>query len=155
MVLLTAQGRVSGEAVLIRFGTDPGLYLQELHVWVGAHDFRQRLFVIQNHFPDAISDHFPTAMVQAPGDDPRRRLILEYTQQSPWRTILRGVGRAVDLFGNLNDNDHVLSSLQASRGMSPPARDNWTDVGDYVREAMAQFATELPSSLRDEDARAV
>ena len=155
VVLLTAQGLVAGEAVLSRFGTDLGLYLRELHAWVGAHDFRQRLSVIQNNFPDAITDHFPAAMVQAPGDDPRRKLIWEYTQQSQWRAILRGVGRAVDLYGTLNDNYHVLRALQTSRGVSVPARDNWTEVGDYLREAMAQFASELPSSIGDEDARTV
>lgn len=153
VVLLTVQGLIAGEAVLSRFGTDLGLYLRELHAWVGAHDFRQRLSVIQNYFPDAISGHFPTAMVQAPGDDPRRRLIWEYTQQSRWRAILRGVGRAVDLYGTLNDNYRVLGALQTSRGASAPARDNWTEVGDYLREAMAQFALELPSSIEDEDAR--
>lgn len=153
VVLLTVQGLSAGEAVLSRFGTDLGLYLRELHAWVGAHDFRQRLSVIRNYFPDAISDHFPTAMVQAPGDDPRRRLIWEYTKQPRWRAILRGAGRSVDLYGTLNDNYRVLGALQTSRGASAPPRDNWTEVGDYLREAMAQFVLELPSSIRDEDAR--
>lgn len=147
VVLLTAPGQISGEAILSRFGTDLELYLRELHAWVCTHDFRQRLSVIRNRFPDASSDSPPTAMAQLLGDDPRRRLIWEYTQQPRWLAILRGAGRAVDLYGHLNDNNRVLSDLQASRGASVPTWDNWTEVGDYLREAMAQYALELPSSI--------
>ena len=48
-------------------------------------------------------------------EDPRRSLIQAYIQQPRRLAFLKGLGRVVDLYGTLNDNDHVLSAWQASR----------------------------------------
>ena len=78
-------------------------------------------------------------------EDPRRSLIQAYTQQPRRLAFLKGLGRVVDLYGTLNDNDHALSALQASRQGSVLG-DTWAEVGDYLREAMAQIVAEFPPS---------
>lgn len=153
LILLTPQGWNEGSAVLTRLEASIGVYLRELFAWVNSHDFRQRLSGIQTRFPDAVTNRIPTPSVQGKDEDPRRSLVRAYAQQSRRIAFLRGLGRVVDLYGTLNDSHQVLSALRASRDTSVPARDTWTEVGDYLREAMAQFATEFPPSTGDEDTR--
>ena len=153
LILLTPQGWNEGSVILTRLEASIGVYLRELFAWVHSHDFRQRLSGIQTRFPDAVTNRVPTPSVQGKGEDPRRRLIREYVQQPRRTAFLRGLGRVVDLYGTLNDNHQVLSALRESRDMSVPVRDTWAEVGDYLREAMAQFATEFPPATGDEDTR--
>ena len=86
-------------------------------------------------------------------EDPRRSLIQAYIQQPRRLAFLKGLGRVVDLYGTLNDNDHVLSAWQASRKGSVLVGDTWAEVGDYLREAMAQIVAEFPPSEGSDDVR--
>ena len=151
VIFLTAQGLVAGEAVLSRFGEDARSYMGELYAWVGARDLRRRLSGIHARFPDMIFDYAPTPVAQVRGDDPRRSLIREYMQTSLWGHFVVGLGRAFDLYGTLSDYDRWHSALQAVRAAPTPAPDPWVEVGDCLREAMAQLSTELPSSIEGED----
>ncbi|MCY3661017.1 MAG: hypothetical protein OXG36_18590 [Caldilineaceae bacterium] len=151
VIFLTAQGLATGEAVLTRCGEDVRSYLSELYAWVGAHDFRRRLSGIRARFPDMFFGYAPTPAAQVQGDDPRRSLIREYTQTSRWDNFVVGLGRAFDMYGTLIDHDRWHSALQAVRAVPTPAPDPWVEVGDCLREAMAQLATELPSSIEGED----
>lgn len=153
LLVLTAQGWDRGSVVLKRLDASIGLYLSELHVWVRSHNFGQRLSDIQSRFPHAVTNRMPMASIPGRDEDPRRSLIQAYAQQPRRLAFLKGLGRAVDLYGTLNDNDHVLSALQASRKGSVLAGNMWTEVGDYLREAMAQFVTEFPSSEGSDDIR--
>ena len=151
LIFLTAQGLAAGEAALARFGEDARSYLGELYAWVGAHDFRRRLAGIHARFPDMTFDYAPTSAVQVRDDDPRRSLIGEYAQTSPWANFVVGLGRAFDLYGTLIDYDRWYSALQAARAASTPVPDPWVEVGSHLREAMARLATELPSSIGVKD----
>ena len=150
---LTKQGRDLGTVVLQRLDASMGLYLSELHVWVHSHGFGQRLSDIQSRFPDAVTNRLSTASVRGRSEDPRRSLIQAYARQPRRFAFLKGLGRVVDLYGTLNDNDRVLGALQASRKGVVSVGDPWTEVGDYLREAMAQFAVGFPSSKGNDDVR--
>lgn len=153
LLALTPQGWDLGSVVLKRLDASIGLYLSELHAWARSHNFGQRLSDIQSRFPHAVTHRMPMASTQGRDEDPRRSLIRAYAQQPRRFAFLKGLGRVVDLYGTLNDNDHVLSTLQASRKGSVLAGNTWTEVGDYLREAMAQFVTEFPPSEGSDDVR--
>lgn len=153
LLALTSQGWDTGSVVLKRLDARIGRYLSELHAWVRSHNFGQRLSDIQSRFPHAVTHRAPMASIRGGDEDPRRSLIQAYAQQPRRFAFLKGLGRVVDLYGTLNDNDHVLSTLQASRKGSALAGNTWTEVGDYLREAMAQFMTEFPPSEGNDDIR--
>ncbi len=153
LLTLTSQGREKGSVVLKRLDASVGLYLSELHAWARARRFGQRLSDIQSRFPDAVTNRLPMASVRGGEEDPRRSLIQAYVQQPRRFAFLRGLGRVVDLPATLNDNDHVLNVLQGSLNAPVSVGNTWTEVGDHLREAMAQFAAEFSPSTGDEDVR--
>ena len=150
-IILTEQGLAAGEAVLTRWGKDVGSYLENLHAWVGAHEFGRRLGDIHSHFPDVTIHYNPRPTAQVPNEDPRRNLIRECILKSRWPDFVVGLGSAIDLSVGFKDHDHYFQALQEAREALELVPDPWVEVGDYLREAMVQAATEVPNLVHGED----
>lgn len=127
-----------------------------LHARVAKHDLQQRLARIQASFPEGTYTRIPpSASLFERQDDPRPILTREFTKLSRRQAILKSFGRAVDLFGALTDPDHWHRILQTARvepKVSPAPR---VDVGDCLRGATSEVASEFPLSFGDEDTRVV
>ncbi len=151
--VLTKRGFAQGSHLLSSFDPKVITYLGQVVTWIQTHHYKQRLAILQTHYPDMILGRLEDTADSSPPEPARRRLVTNYARQSSLQAFLIGLARIVDASGTLSSNDQFLKALRESRDEKHSVEEIWTAVGDELRESMALHSCGPMHSQLDDDTR--
>ena len=149
--VLTPWGFRQGSDILARLDPSVTAYLKHLVAWTLALDFRQRLSILQAHYPDMVPNWDGSMSDRFKPTSARRRWVQAYANRSSIQSVVQGLARMTDWRGTLSQRDRTLRVLREARREVSSMDDVWLAVGDDLREAMALYACGDTDRLTDHE----